>query len=105
MNGVLGYLIFDCCRDNTCEGENIDAKKPSEIKPQPKPKVVVESEEESEEEEEETKSKPAANKQTNLKASVPSLAKNTPAKPEQKITTPAKPKPTAYNSTPSKVTP
>jgi len=45
--------------------------------------VVVESEEESEEEEEEeTKSKPAANKQTNLKASVPSLAKNTPAKPE-----------------------
>ena len=50
MTGVLGYLVFDCCRDNPCEGENIDAKKPTEIKPLPKPKVV-----EDESSEEETK--------------------------------------------------
>ena len=43
MPGVLGYLIFDCCRDNPCEGEDVDAKKPSIIKPQPKAKAEDES--------------------------------------------------------------
>ncbi len=50
MKDVLGYLVLDCCRDKPCEGEQIDAKKPSEIRPPPKPKVV-EEEESSEEEE------------------------------------------------------
>lgn len=28
MDGMLAYLIFDCCRDNPCAGEDINAKMP-----------------------------------------------------------------------------
>lgn len=77
MTGVLGYLVFDCCRDNPCEGENIDAKKPTEIKPLPKPKVV-----EDESSEEETKE--PTKKHDFLKRAKPPASKpitSTPAKP------------------------
>ncbi len=57
MPGVLGYLIFDCCRDNPCEGENVDAKKPSLIKPLPKPKAADESSSSDDDKKKKTESK------------------------------------------------
>ncbi len=52
VSTVLGYLIFDCCRDNPCEGEDVDAKMPSVSKP-----VVANIKADQEFEEEEKNSK------------------------------------------------
>ena len=40
LPGVLGFLIFDCCRDKPANGENIDAKQPPIVKPAAKPKAA-----------------------------------------------------------------
>lgn len=40
LPGVLGFLIFDCCRDKPADGENIDAKQPPIVKPIAKPKAA-----------------------------------------------------------------
>ena len=42
----MGLLIFDCCRDNPGEGEDVKAKKPPAPKKiEPKPKTEEEKKE------------------------------------------------------------
>lgn len=62
LPGVLGYLIFDCCRDNPFNGENVDAKKTSSAKP-----MIAKAEKK-----EEIKAKPKEKKEP-VEQAIPSL--------------------------------